>query len=226
MVLVTQLAATSKLLTLAAGLNPADYRLSEIQLLHQLVFPKPASPENDFAGYIVQPATGSMLKAGQLVFGCAGTNFMFGGAMSEYGTASVSTTMPIPTGLTISDAACIPIAGLTAYQSIIPYSKPGSRVFLNGGSGGVGSFGIQMAKIEGRHVTVTCSTANVMHCKSLGPTKSLTTRHRRCCKLLETRLTSTTWLWTMLVTTTFLSGRQMRTQLLRPSLSPWPRATT
>lgn len=153
---------------LAAGLNPADYRLSEITLLHRLVFPKPASPGNDFAGYIVKPAQGSSLKPGQLVFGCAGTNFMFGGAMSEYGTSHVDNTVPIPPGLSAIDAAGIPIAGLTAYQSILPYSKPGSRVLLNGGSGGVGTFGIQIAKTQGRHVTVTCSTANVALCKSLG----------------------------------------------------------
>lgn len=153
---------------LAAGLNPADYRLSEFQFLHKVAFPKPASPGNDFAGYIVKPAPDSTLKPGQLVFGGAGTNFMYGGAMSEYGIAHVDNTVPIPTGLSIINAAGIDIAGLAAYQSILPYSKPGSRVLLNGGSGGVGSFGIQIAKAEGRHVTVTCSTANVAHCKSLG----------------------------------------------------------
>jgi len=153
---------------LAAGLNPADYRLSEIQLLHRVVFPKPASPGNDFAGYIVKPAPGSTLRPGQLVFGCAGTVFMYGGAMSEYGIALVDNIVPIPTGLSVTNAAGIAIAGLAAYQSILPHSKPGSRILLNGGSGGVGSFGIQIAKCQGRHVTVTCSTANITYCKSLG----------------------------------------------------------
>ncbi|KAM5342018.1 hypothetical protein ACJ41O_015049 [Fusarium nematophilum] len=153
---------------IAAGLNPADYRLSEFQLLHQVAFPKPASPGNDFAGYIVKPAPGSSLKPGQLVFGGAGTSFMYGGSMSEYGIANVNNLVPVPAGLSIVDAAGIAIAGITAYQSIIPHSKPGSRVVINGGSGGVGGFGIQFAKAEGRHVTVTCSTANVKHCRSLG----------------------------------------------------------
>ncbi|KAF5013242.1 hypothetical protein FDECE_756 [Fusarium decemcellulare] len=152
----------------AAGLNPADYRLSEFQFLHRVAFPKPASPGNDFAGYIVKPAPGSGLQPGQLVFGGAGANFMHGGAMAEYGVANVNNLVPIPAGLPIVDAAGIAIAGLTAYQSIIPHSQPGSRVFINGGSGGVGGFGIQFAKAEGRHVTVSCSTTNVAHCKSLG----------------------------------------------------------
>ncbi|KAH6884482.1 putative zinc-type alcohol dehydrogenase-like protein C16A3.02c [Thelonectria olida] len=153
---------------IAAGLNPADYRLSEFQFLHRVAFPKPASPGNDFAGYIVQPAVGSTLKPGQFVFGGAGTNFMYGGSLSEYAVASVDNVVPIPTGLSTLDAAGISIAGLTAYESVLPHSEPGSRVFINGGSGGVGSFGIQIAKVEGRHVTVSCSTANVAHCKSLG----------------------------------------------------------
>jgi len=153
---------------IAAGLNPADYRLSEWQFLHRTSFPKPASPGNDFAGYIVKPAAGSGLTPGQLVFGGAGKNFMFGGSMSEYGTANINHAVPIPPGLSVVDAAGIAIAGLTAYQSIIPHSKPGSRIFINGGSGGVGTFGIQIAKAEGRHVTVSCSTANIEFCKSLG----------------------------------------------------------
>jgi len=156
---------------IAAAVNTADYRLSEIQPLHRFTFPKPASPGNDFAGYIVKPALGSVLKPGQLVFGAAGTSFMYGGAMSEYGLANTKVITPIPTGLSITDAAGINIAGLTAYQSILPHSKPGSRVFLNGGSGGVGVFGIQIAKAEGRHVTVTCSTDNIELCKSLGADK-------------------------------------------------------
>ncbi|CAI6336885.1 unnamed protein product [Periconia digitata] len=170
---------------LAAGLNPADYRLSEFQLLHRFAFPKPASPGNDFAGYIVKPALDSGLKEGQLVFGAAGTNFMYGGSMSEYGVAHVNNIVPIPAGLAIEEAAGITIAGLTALQSIIPYSSPGSRVLINGGSGGVGSFGIQIAKAQGRHVTATCSTANVQRCKMLGADEVIDYRTQNVLKTLE-----------------------------------------
>jgi NADPH:quinone reductase-like Zn-dependent oxidoreductase len=153
---------------IAAAINPVDYRLAEVQLLHRLFFPNPASPGDDFAGYIVKAAPGSSLKPGQLVFGAVGTNFMCGGAMSEYGVVDAKAITTIPAGISTTDAAGITIAGITAYQSILPYSKPGSRVFINGGSGGVGTFGIQIAKIAGRHVTVSCSTANVKLCESLG----------------------------------------------------------
>lgn len=74
----------------------------------------------------------------------------------------------VPEGLKPIDAAAIPVVGMTAYQSIMPHVKEGSRVFINGGSGGTGVFGIQIAKAAKCHVTTTCSTANVELCKSLG----------------------------------------------------------
>ncbi|KAL5393972.1 hypothetical protein PMIN02_005401 [Paraphaeosphaeria minitans] len=60
------------------------------------------------------------------------------------------------------------VAGLTAYQSIQPHVKEGDKVFINGGSGGTGTFGIQIAKALGCHVTTSCSAANMELCKNLG----------------------------------------------------------
>lgn len=76
--------------------------------------------------------------------------------------------MPLPDGVDFRDASSIGVAGLTAWQCIAPYVKPGSKVFINGGSGGTGTFGIQIAKALGCLVTTTCSTANVELCRSLG----------------------------------------------------------
>jgi alkaline phosphatase D len=58
--------------------------------------------------------------------------------------------------------------GLTEIQAIKPNVKPGDKVFINGGSGGTGAYGIQIAKALGCHVTTTCSTGNVKLCESLG----------------------------------------------------------
>ena len=151
-----------------AALNPVDYRLSESPLIHKLCIPKPASPGDEFAGTIVQPAPGSGFKEGDRVFGAVGTNFMCGGAMSEYGVCSVKTLAALPEDVSMVDAAGITVAGVTVYQAIVPYSKVGDRVFLNGGSGGVGTFGIQIAKAAGRVVDVCCSGANAALCKELG----------------------------------------------------------
>jgi NADPH:quinone reductase-like Zn-dependent oxidoreductase len=74
----------------------------------------------------------------------------------------------VPEGVDPVDAAIVGVAGLSAYQSIVQRVKKGDKIFINGGSGGCGTFGIQIAKTVGCHVTTTCSTPNVALCKSLG----------------------------------------------------------
>ena len=75
----------------------------------------------------------------------------------------------LPEGVEPDHAAAVGTAATTAFQSLLPgVVKPGSKVFINGGSGGVGTFRIRFAKTLGAEVTVTCSTGNVDLCKSLG----------------------------------------------------------
>jgi len=153
---------------LAASINPVDYKGTEHPFIGWLLVPKPATPGNDFAGMVVTPAVGSPYKAGDLVVGCSGDNPLAGGALREFTVVKEKLLFPIPEGISVIDAASIPVAGISAYQSIVPNVKKGDRIFLNGGSGGTGMFGIQIAKILGCHVTVTCSTTNIKLCKSLG----------------------------------------------------------
>lgn len=153
---------------LAASLNPVDYKIAEIPFIGRFATPKNATPGIDVAGEIVKPASGSPLKAGQLVFGMAGASLAAGGAMAQYVPVQAKATAVVPQGGKTTDLATVGVAGMTAYQSIIPYVKDGSRVFINGGSGGTGVYGIQIAKAVGCHVTTTCSTVNVELCKSLG----------------------------------------------------------
>ncbi|OAP64264.1 hypothetical protein AYL99_00236 [Fonsecaea erecta] len=153
---------------LATALNPVDYKPAEIRLLSHFVISKPATPGIDFAGYMVTPAAGSALKSGQLVFGASGTSHFAGGGLAEYAVAKADQVVGIPEGLDHISAAAICVAGLTAHQSILPYVKAGDRIFINGGSGGTGVFGIQIAKAAGCNVTTTCSSANIDLCKGLG----------------------------------------------------------
>lgn len=148
----------------AAALNPVDYKPAEVPFFTTFI-KTPAIPGIDFAGRIVQPADGSPLKPGQAVFGAAGTGFA-GGALGEYITSN--RVAPLPEGIPFSHGASAVIAGISAYQSIVPFVKEGSSVFINGGSGGTGTFGIQIAKAKGCYVVTTCSTPNVDLCKSLG----------------------------------------------------------
>lgn len=154
----------------ATALNPIDYKVTEIPIVGRFLVSKskPATPCVDIAGRIVTPAPGSPLKRGDLVFGASGTSPFAGGGLSEFAIAGKDNVVRVPEGVSLIDAAAVPIAGLTAYQTIVPRVKKGDHIFINGGSGGTGIFGIQMAKAVGCHVTTSCSTPNVELCRSLG----------------------------------------------------------
>ena len=152
----------------AVALNPVDYKPAEHPVLGRLLVRKPATPGLDIVGTIITPAQGSPLKAGQRVYGIAGASPFDEGGLREICTTEPAGTVPLPEGVDPLAAATVPVAGLTAYQSIVPHVKTGDRIFINGGSGGTGVFGIQIAKAVGCSVTTTCSTRNVDLCKSLG----------------------------------------------------------
>ncbi|KPI40005.1 Zinc-type alcohol dehydrogenase-like protein [Cyphellophora attinorum] len=151
----------------AAALNPVDYKLASLPLIGRLIIGRPAAPGLDYAGWVASEQPPSPFKQGDKVFGRI-TPPRKDGTLAEYIVVSHDEVVPQPSELSAEDAACIGTAGLTAYQSIAPYVKKGDRVFINGGSGGTGCFGIQIAKCLGCHVTTTCSTANVELCRDLG----------------------------------------------------------
>ena len=146
-------------------LNPVDYKLPEMPIVGKF-FSKPAIPCSDFAGTVVS-STLPHLKPGELV--CGKVDPPTCGALGEYAVVSdTQGIVPVPNGVGLKDAAGVGICGLTAYQSIVPCVKKGDKVFINGGSGGTGTYGIQIAKAIGCSVTATCSGANVELCKNLG----------------------------------------------------------
>ncbi|KKY35090.1 putative zinc alcohol [Diaporthe ampelina] len=155
------------------SLNPADYKLPELGLLSKLMIPMPASPGMDFSGTVA--AVGSDVEAyqpGQKVFGRVEPIRNKYGALAEYVVAKdggAIAAAPQGWGDSMDQLACVGTCGLTALQSIQPYAAAaGDRVFINGGSGGTGTFGIQIAKALGLHVTVSCSGANAGLCRGLG----------------------------------------------------------
>lgn len=153
---------------LAVGLNPVDFKPAEAPVIGRFAISKPATPGFDVCGRIVAPADGSDLQPGTLVFGAASTNPLAGGALVEYVAVPRETVCVLPEDASPLDFAGAPVAAMTAYGSLIPHLRAGSRVFINGGSGGVGTYGIQLAKQAGAHVTVSCSARNAELCRRLG----------------------------------------------------------
>ena len=169
----------------ATSLNPVDYKFASLPIVGRLIVPRPSSPGLDFAGWVASSQPPSPFKYGQQVFGRLNRPQQYG-ALGEYVVASTTEIVPRPEGLSKEDAASIGTAGLTAYQSIVPYVKPGDRVFINGGSGGVGSFCIQIAKALGCHVTTSCSTGNVQLCKDLGADRVIDYKSEAVVKVFQT----------------------------------------
>jgi NADPH:quinone reductase-like Zn-dependent oxidoreductase len=153
----------------SVGVNPADPTFAELGwLARALIKPSPI-PGMDFSGEVV--STGSnvtSLNPGDRVLGRVDTQKGQPGSMAEYTKAEIEGCVPIPPGIDWDHAAGVGTAAITAYESLVLNSKPGDSVFINGGTGGVGTFAIQFAKAHGCRVVVSCSTTKVNLCKELG----------------------------------------------------------
>jgi NADPH:quinone reductase-like Zn-dependent oxidoreductase len=156
---------------LAASINRSDYyalggaALIMRPMMGGLRRPKSERIGGDFAG--IAEAVGknvSDVQPGDEVFGASA------GAFAEYVSAKAAVARK-PENLSFEEAAAVPIAALTALQALRDHGhlQPGQRVLVNGGSGGVGTFAVQLAKALGaEHVTAVCSARNVERVRSLG----------------------------------------------------------
>ncbi len=158
----------------AASVNPYDWHFMRglpyaVRLIAGLRKPKVTRLGADVAGE-VQAVGGNVkqLKPGDAVFG-----FLSGaaqGAFAEYACAPESAFARKPDRVTFEQAAAVPIAGLTALQGLRNKGRiqAGQNVLINGASGGVGTFAVQIAKALGAQVTAVCSTRNVEMVRSIG----------------------------------------------------------
>lgn len=152
---------------ISAGINKADYWPVELGGVSRIMGSYPRFPGLDFSGRIV--AVGRKvtdISPGDNVVGRM--NPVKPGSLAEYVVASYDGVAVLPNGVSPRQVGAAGTASLAAYQSIAPYVETGDRIFINGGSGGVGTFAIQVAKALGCHVTVTCSTDKIGLCRDLG----------------------------------------------------------
>jgi NADPH:quinone reductase-like Zn-dependent oxidoreductase len=121
----------------------------------------------DFAGVVATVGDGvQALAPGDEVFGSQG------GAFAQYVVAGKSVARK-PRNLSFDEAAAVPLAGFTALQGLRDHGalQPGQRVLVNGASGGVGTFAVQIACALGAEVDAVCSTDNVEQARELGATR-------------------------------------------------------
>jgi NADPH:quinone reductase-like Zn-dependent oxidoreductase len=106
-------------------------------------------------------------QPGEEVFGwCSG----LGGAFAEYASVSEDALAPKPANLSFEEAAAVPMAGLVALQALRDHGGVGAgqKILINGASGGIGTFAVQIAKALGAEVTGVCSNRNVEMVRSIG----------------------------------------------------------
>ncbi len=154
---------------IAAGVNPVDSAARSEKFAQFLKIKLPAIPGYDIAGVIEKTgATVTKLKAGDPVYAYIALDK--GGGYAEYALATEKETSPKPKSLNYVEAAAVPLVSLTAWQALIDTAKvsAGQTVLIHGGSGGVGSFAIQIAKARGAKVFATASTPNQDLLKQLG----------------------------------------------------------
>ena len=154
---------------IAAGVNPVDSAARSQKFAQSLNIKLPAIPGYDIAGVVEKTgATVTKLKAGDPVYAYIALDK--GGGYAEYALATEKETSPKPKSLSCAAAAAVPLVSLTAWQALIDTAKlsAGQTVLIHGGSGGVGSFAIQIAKARGAKVFATASTPNQDLLKQLG----------------------------------------------------------
>ncbi|MDG1295535.1 MAG: NADP-dependent oxidoreductase [Saprospiraceae bacterium] len=152
----------------ASAINPIDKSIILGNLQSLLPIPLPATSAYDVSGVVVEKGQEvSDFEIGDLVYSRVPQEQM--GTLAEYVAVISSAVSKKPGNISFEEAAGIPLAGLTALQSL-EYAgiKENDKVLIHAGSGGVGSFAIQYAKAKGAYVFTTTSTGNVKWVKELG----------------------------------------------------------
>lgn len=152
----------------AASVNPVDCRMRQGELRGLLPGGFPRIPGFDVAGTIEQAEPRTGFAVGERVI--AFLDSLYGGGYAEFAVCSADAVTPLPESVDILHAAGLPLAGSTALQSLrdIGNIRQGDFVLVNGASGGVGSFAVQIAKAYGATVTAVCSAQHHDFVRELG----------------------------------------------------------
>ena len=154
----------------AAGINPFDTAMRAGFLQNRVPITLPAIPGVELSGTIEEVGQGvTMFVKGQSIYSNAVGN-LGNGSNAEYIVLPVNTISPMPGNLSFDEAASVAHGARTAWSGLFEYGdlQPGQRVLVQGGSGGVGMYAVQLAHLKGAHVIATTSTKNVEFVRELG----------------------------------------------------------
>lgn len=149
----------------AAGVNPVDWKIRN-GAGQRMGMTLPIRLGGEISGTVEQVGAGvTGFKVGDAVYG-----IIPAGGFAEYAVARASAVAPKPANVSFIEAAAIALGALTAWQAMFGLAQlaAGQRLLITGGSGGVGSLAIQLAKAAGVHVTAMASARNEAYVRSLG----------------------------------------------------------
>jgi NADPH:quinone reductase-like Zn-dependent oxidoreductase len=153
----------------AAGVNPVDWKIRRGDLKMVLRINFPYIPGGDVAGEVVENGPGaSKFQPGEQVVGFV--EMLQGGGYAELAVVKESAAALMSPALSFVEAASLPIAGVTALQSLRDLGglRKGGTALVHGGAGGVGHFAVQIAKALGATTAATCGPANIHFVRALG----------------------------------------------------------
>ena len=155
----------------AAGVNPVDWKIREGYIKDLFPYEFPIILGWDAAGIVEQAgAEATRFKEGDEIFAYCRKPMVQGGAYAEYIVLEEEHTAIKPKNISFEEAASIPLAALTAYQSLFDAAKitPGETILIHAAAGGVGAFGVQLARDHGAVVWGTASAHNTEYVLDLG----------------------------------------------------------
>ena len=160
----------------AVSVNPVDWKTRQGALKLLLGSKFPMIIGSDFAGIIKELPPGVVsYKTGDRVYGVIPAFAKTPGALAEIALVRQKDLRIMPEWLSFEEAASLPVAALTATNGLRRCGvQEGTRLLINGATGGVGHFAVQAAKAKGAHVTATCSAANIVLAKELGADETYT----------------------------------------------------
>jgi NADPH:quinone reductase-like Zn-dependent oxidoreductase len=155
----------------ASSINPVDVYIREGKRQERYPLRLPVTLGYDVAGVVKQLGEGvTSLRVGDAVYGQAAVTTGGSGAFAEFALAPAARLARMPQQLSFTDAASLPLVGVSALQAVVEYMKvqPGQKVLIHGGGGGIGSVAIQIAKSAGARVATTATGDDLAFVKQLG----------------------------------------------------------
>jgi NADPH:quinone reductase-like Zn-dependent oxidoreductase len=154
----------------AVSINPIDYKINNADTKFLPAAKLPKIVGTDFAGIVVKAAEGiSEFKVGDRIYGAVPIFLGKPGSMAELLVTEPKNARLIPNDMSFEEAASLPVAALTALNGLRRCGvAKGSNLLVNGATGGVGHFAVQIAKAKGAIVTASCSQKNSELAKALG----------------------------------------------------------